>query len=193
MRGLRLVGAAVMVVVLAVPAAAAGEITMNDGGFSPSTVSRGAGGSVTWRKTSGYHNVYSTQGMFSSGSPKSGSFTYSRTFSAGAYPYICAVHPSTMRGWVKVRPTASSGPSGAPFTVTWATTGTNTGSRFTVQYKVGSGRWKTWLSQTSARSAVFGSGGRPARARAGTSYRFRARSHSGDNASSYSPVVSFRP
>jgi plastocyanin len=193
-RGLRQVGlACVLVAALALPAAAAGEVTMNDNGFYPSKVSRAAGGSVTWKKTSGYHNVVSTQKMFSSGSPKTDAFTYTRTFSAGVFPYICAVHPQTMRARVRVKPKVSAAPSGAPFTVTWATSATNTGSRFTVQYRVGSGSWKTWLGQTSSRSAVFGKGGTPVRARAGTTYSFRVRSHSGSNASSYSPVVSFRP
>lgn len=193
MHGLRVVLAAVVVVALALPAAAAGEITMNNSGFSPSRVSRVAGGSVTWRKTSGYHNVMSTQGMFTSGSPKSTAFTYSRTFSAGVFRYICGVHPQTMRAVVRVKPKVGSAPSGAPFTVAWATSATNTGSRFTVQYRVGSGSWRTWLSATSSRSAVFGSGGKPVKPRGGTSYAFRVRSHSGGNASSYSPVVTFQP
>jgi hypothetical protein len=193
-RALRRAGlAGVVIVVLALPAAAAGEITMNDSGFYPSRVARTAGGSVTWKKTSGYHNVVSTQKMFSSGAPKNTAFTYTRTFSAGVYPYICAAHPQTMRGTVRVKPRVSTAPSGAPFTVTWATSATNTGSRFTVQYRVGGGSWRTWLGQTSARSAVFGKGGTPVRARAGTTYSFRVRSHSGSHASSYSPVVSFRP
>lgn len=192
-RGLRLLLAAVMIVAPALPAAAVGEVSMNDGGFSPSRVARRAGGSVTWRKTSGYHNISSTQGMFTSGSPKTTAFTYTRTFSAGTYPYVCAVHPQSMRGSVRVRPRLGSAPSGAPFTVTWATSATNTGTRFTVQYRVGSGSWRTWRSATSTRSAVFGSGGNPVRAKPGTSYSFRVRSHNGSKASSYSPAASFRP
>lgn len=192
-RVLRLLPAAVMVVALALPASAAGEVTMSDSGFSPSRVSRTAGGSVTWRKTTGYHNIASSQGMFTSGAPKTTAFTYSRTFSAGTFPYICAVHPQSMRGSVRVRPRISSSPSGAPFTVTWATSATNTGTRFTVQYRAGSGSWRSWLTSTSARSAVFGSGGSPVRAKSGTSYSFRVRSHNGSSASSYSPVATFRP
>lgn len=191
MRVLRMVVALGMVVVLALPAAAAGEITMSNSGFSPARVTRVAGGSVTWHKTSGYHNVMSTQGMFTSGAPQNSEFTYTRTFSAGKYPYICAVHPQSMRGVVRVRPKVAQAPAGRPFTVTWATAATNTGSRFTVQYRVGGGTWKKWTT-TSATSRVFGSGGQPVRVKPGTTYSFRVRSRSGDNASGFSPPKSFR-
>lgn len=191
-RALQVVLAVLMVAVLATPAAAAGDISMSTSGFSPSKVVRRAGGAATWHKTSGYHNVMSTQGMFSSGSPTNDEFTYSRSFSAGVFPFVCAVHPQSMRGSVRVKPRLGSAPSGTPFTLTWATSDTNTGSTFTVQYRVGKGSWKTWLRRTSARSAVFG-GGRPVTARAGTLYRFRVRSHIADSSSSYSPRVGFRP
>lgn len=191
-RWLQVILGAVMVAVLATPAAAAGEITMSNSGFSPSKVVRRAGGAVTWRKTSGYHNIVSTQGMFSSGSPTNDEFTYSRSFSAGVFPFICAVHPQSMRGAVRVKPSLAAAPSGTPFTLTWATSDTNTGATFSVKYRVGNGSWKTWLRRTSARSAVFGAGG-PVTARAGTLYRFRVRSHSADKSSSFSPKVGFRP
>ena len=194
MRMMRAAVAGVVVVALAMPASAATtEVTVSTSGFSPSTVAKNVGGSVTWRRSGGYHNVYSSQGMFSSGAPTNSSFTFTRTFSSGTFPYICAVHPSTMRGTVRVKPRVGSAPSGTPFTVTWATGATNTGSRFTVQYKVGSGSWRTWRSATSSLSGVFGSGNQPVRAVAGRTYRFRARSLSGDNASSYSPARAFTP
>ena len=179
----------------ATPAAAATtDVSMSQAaGFSPSVVRGRVGDAVTWHKTEGYHNVMSTQGMFTSGSPTESEFTFTRVFSAGVFPYMCAVHPQQMQGSVRIKPRAADGPAGTPFRVSWASSATDTGDRFTVRYKVGDGTWRTWRSSTAARSAVFGRDGNPVAAVAGTTYRFKVKSRSGDDASSYSPVIAFTP
>lgn len=179
---------------LAAPAAAAPTtVAMSESGFSPSAIAGRTGKSVTWQKRSGYHNVASTQSMFTSGSPTSESFNYTRTFSAGTFPFVCQVHPQSMRGTVRVRPRIGSAPAGAAFTVTWASGATNTGSNFLVQYRVGNGSWRTWKSGTTSDRDVFGASGSPLTVRAGTRYSFRVKSRRAGNASSYSPAAVFTP
>ena len=194
MKVARVLVAVVVATALAGPAHAAHEISMSQySGFNPSVVRHRAGATVTWEKTSGFHNVSSRQGMFRSGSPSSEPFTFSRTFSAGRYPYICEVHPQTMTGVVRVKPRLAARPAGRAFTVRWATAATNTGSSFTVRYRVNDGRWRRWFAATTADAAVFGRNRNPVRVVPGRTYSFRVRSRSGDNASSFSPRVTFRP
>ena len=90
-------------------------------------------------------------------------------------------------------PQAVSAPAGLPFTVRWAAPGTNTGNSFDVMYRVGSGPWKTWRNNTSAKSMVFGRGGPVAVAR-GKTYSFKVRSGSAPvgRQSGFSPVKVFR-
>jgi plastocyanin len=193
----RLVPMTALVVVLLLPgmALAAVDVTVDDRAlaFDPERVTRPAGVAVTWHKTGGFHNVASVDGMFRSGPPTSSSFTYTRTFSSGSYRYVCEVHPSQMRGVIRVRPRVRAAPEGLPFTVRWATPATNTGSAFTVRYRVADGSWRTWKRATTAKRAVFGRGGDPVRVRAGTLYSFRVKSLDGDSSSRYSPVRRFRP
>ena len=183
----------VLVIAVAAPAnAAATTVTVRNFSFDPEVVTDQVGGTVTWQNETGtFHNVASTQGMFRSGSAAP-VFTYTRTFSAGTFPYMCEVH-ATMVGRVRIRPRLSSAPDGAPFTVRWAGDTTNTGSSFRVQYRVNGGEWKVWRSSTTADSAVFGRNGAPVTVRRGTTYGFRARSQRNANNSSYSPIVSFTP
>ena len=96
-----------------------------------------------------------------------------------------------MRGTVRVAPTVSSAPAGLNFTVKWAAAGTNTGTSFDVQYRVGSGPFKTWRTNTTAKSLVFGRGGPVAVAR-GKTYTFRVRSGTGARESGFSPVKAIR-
>ncbi len=188
--------AVVAVVSLMVPrvALAAVDVTVDDyaTAFSPERVARPAGVEVIWHKTSGFHNVASADGMFRSGDPTTSSFTFSRTFSSGTYRYVCEVHGPDMRGVIRVRPRVRAAPRGAPFTVRWATPSTNTGSAFTVRYRVGDGRWRTWQRATSSQRGVFGRGGVPVRVRPDTLYSFRVKSLLGDSSSRYSPVRRFR-
>lgn len=189
--------ALLLVVGMAVPAHAATKVvTASGASFSPASIGGPAGTTIRWNNDGGMHNVRSSNGLFSSGSPGSTSWPYTRAFSAGTFGYYCEVHGSAasgMRGTVKVSPRASSAPDGKPFTVRWATSGTNTGASFTVQYRVSAGDWKTWRSSTSASSGVFGKGGSPVSVVSGRTYGFRAKSLKGGSASAYSPVRNFTP
>ena len=131
--------------------------------------------------------------MFRSGDPRTSAFTFTRTFSAGTFPYLCEVHPSQMRGTVRVRPRVSAGPEGTAFTVKWASAESNTGTAVKVQYRVGDGTWQTWKRAATANRGVFGRDAQPLRPRSGTLYSFRVKSLRGDRASAYSPVRRFRP
>ena len=88
-------------------------------------------------------------------------------------------------------PQVSSAPAGLAFTVKWAAAGTNTGTSFDVKYRVGSGPFKTWRTNTTAKSLVFGKGGPVAVAR-GKTYSFQVRSGTGARESLFSPVKPFR-
>lgn len=190
-------GVAVAVGFLAVPPvlAATTNVSANDNRtFSPQTVNPAVGGSIHWT-ASGVddHSVHQNSNVFDSGNPGPG-LDFTRKFSAGTFPYLCEEHGDRgMRGTVRVAPQTLSAPAGLNFTVKWAAAGTNTGNRFDVMYRVGSGPWKTWRNNTSARSMVFGGAGPVAVAR-GKSYSFRVRSGTGTGSiqSDFSPVKSFR-
>ena len=80
------------------------QVSMKDIKFNPSTVTIKAGGTVTWTNDDSVgHDV--TADDFSSGDPGglNGGDTYSHAFKkAGAYDYVCSVHPG-MKGTVKVK------------------------------------------------------------------------------------------
>jgi plastocyanin len=163
--------------------------------FVPANVTEAVGDSVHWFSTADGvdHTVTQDNGVFDTGA-LADAFNFTKKFSAGTYPYHCKKHGDQgMRGTVKVAPQTASAPAGLNFTVKWAASGTNTGNRFDVMYRVGSGAWKTWRNNTSARSLVFGKGGPVAVAR-GKSYSFKVRSGNGTGSiqSGFSPVKSFR-
>jgi len=174
-------------------AAAITSVDVNDGRFfSPRSLSSTVGGSVHWT-ASGIddHSVTQDNFVFDSGAPRA-NLDFTKKFSAGTYPYHCRKHGDQgMVGTVTVLPQVTSAPAGLPFTVKWAAAGTNTGTSFDVMYRVGSGAWKTWRNNTSAKSMVFGKGGPVAVAR-GKSYSFKVRSGSGASESLFSPVKTFR-
>lgn len=164
--------------------------------FNPSSVTSAVGGSVHWLGTPGSaeeHSVRQDAGLFDSGTPAAG-LDFSRTFSAGTFAYHCEKHADQgMTGQVKVAPQVLRGPRGLPFTVKWATAASNTGSRYDVQYRIGAGRWKTWLGNTGLRSKVFGAKSSPVRVRRGKTYAFRVVSRTSSTVKSgLSPVKSFR-
>jgi len=100
----RLTPLAIALALAAAPSAHAAEVTVGDKSFAPADVSINVGDAVTWRWTSGPHNVHVTAGpeKFDSGFKDSGA-TYIHTFTtAGTYSYICDAHPS-MRGAVTAR------------------------------------------------------------------------------------------
>ena len=173
--------------------AATKNVDVNDDrSFSPQSISSAVGGSIHWT-ASGIddHSVTQDNALFDSGAAAP-NVNFTRKFSAGTFPYHCRKHGDQgMRGTVRVAPQALSAPAGLAFTVRWAAAGTQTGSSFDVKYRVGSGAWKTWRNNTSAKSMVFGKGGPVAVAR-GKSYSFQVRSGSGAGESLFSPITSFR-
>ena len=121
---------------------------------------------------------------------------FKMTFSAGTFHYYCRIHGTPnggMDGTIKVPVKLAAKPSGPNFTVMWATSATQTGSKFDVQFRIGSASWHDWHKGTAALKGVFGAAGTPADAALGTKYSFRARSHKGDAVSKWSPVGNFTP
>jgi plastocyanin len=193
---------AVVAAALALPALAFGRaptaIQVKDNFYSPQAPPTRAfqpGSSFQWtRGTAGNpHNVRQDAGLFRSGNPTTGPFSFSVSASAGTYHYYCEVHGSPaggMAGVVKVRPVLSPAPAGNPFTVTWADAATNTGKAFDVRYKVGTGAFKIWKNDTSQLKAVFGRNMKPVPVMAGKTYQFQVRS---EQASNHSKVSGWSP
>ncbi len=168
--------------------AAAQSVLVRDNAFEPASTKAVVGQAVIWAtgaSTAEPHNVREDRKIFYSGRPFEVEFTYRRVFSAGTFHYFCERHGfrrGGMDGTVKVPVTLATAPAGPDFTVKWATSASNTGTKYTIQYKIASGAWKTWKSSTSALKATFS-------ADAGARYTFRARSLKGDAASKWSPVA----
>jgi len=170
-------------------------VQVSDNAFTPGTVAPKLGTGVFWTRATGSvgnHNVAEVGDIFRSGAATTGAIDFLVTFSAGTFNYECEVHP-TMTGIIKVKPKVGAAPTGLPFTVTWATSKTDSGTQFDVQYKIGTGSWKNWKTDTTAFKAVFGKDGSPVTVVAGRKYSFRAASQSGAATSSWSPTTSFTP
>ncbi len=179
--------------------AATKEVKLNDNYFDPPATRVKVGGKVHWSRaasSSDQHNIAQNNRLFRSGDPTPDEIDFTRVFSAGTFPYLCEFHAGQgMTGTVKVPVKLSAAPARKPFTVTWATRKSNTGARFAVQFRVGTGKWKTWKSKTTAKGDVFGKRGSPVKVKSGKKYSFRALSKKakGRGASNLSPVKSFRP
>lgn len=77
-------------------------VTIGDHFIDPVTVVVKAGTTVTWRNSSGQHDVTSRDGLFRS--PTLGD-SYSHTFlQPGRFRYYCSFHQAEMRGEVVVEP-----------------------------------------------------------------------------------------
>jgi plastocyanin len=163
------------------------EVTVDDSFFSPQNVTVTTGGGVSWLKgpTDLSHSVHQLKGLFDSGDPTNNEFQFDRIFSAGTFPYKCEVHGS-MTGKVRSRLQLFMDPEENLPLVTWATDNSQTGGRFDVQYKVGSGEWKNWLKNTIKLEETFGVGGSPVQVVLGKTYTFRARSQKGSEDSKVS-------
>jgi plastocyanin len=177
--------------------AATTEVTVNDNlTFTPAMVTVAVGDDVHWtRPGAGYpHNIVEEHGIFRNGDPQSTPFMYTRTFSAGTFRYFCEVHVgSGMIGFVKVPVTITSGPPGRLFTVRWALSGTDTGSSWDVQFRIGSGNWRAWKNDVTSLKGLFGKNDRPVHVKKGRKYSLRVRSREGSAASRWSPPESFTP
>lgn len=75
---------------------------MGDHFIDPQVLIIRVGTTVTWRNSSGYHDVTSRDGSFKS--PTLGNM-YAYTFTQpGRYPYYCSFHSAEMRGEIIVEP-----------------------------------------------------------------------------------------
>lgn len=91
-------------------AAADGAVRISGFAFSPRTVTVAAGESVTWtNEDRAAHTATGSGGTFDTERLDPGTSTTIVFATAGAYPYVCAIHP-TMTGTVVVR--AADGGSG---------------------------------------------------------------------------------
>jgi plastocyanin len=196
---------AVVLVSLAVlvPGPASGgtaEVAIHDHYYSPASKRVSVGDSVHWFRagdSNGFHNVREDGRLFWSGPSTGGPIDYRVVFSAGTFHYYCSTHGyplevdlEGMEGFVRVPVSISSLPDGLPFMVRWATAASATGTAYDVQFRVGSGKWRTWKKDVTNKKRVFGGDAKPVRVRDGVRYSFRARSQDGPNASGWSPVAS---
>ena len=177
--------------------AATKGVKVEDDRFAPRRVAVRVGDVVHWTRAGDSfnpHNVHQSASLFRSGAVTPGRINFRARFSSGTFPYLCQLHASVgMRGVVRVPAAIGRAPAGLNFSVRWANGRTNTGNRFDVQYRIGSGKWRGWRTNTRSVSGVFGKGGRPVRVVNGKRYSIRARSQKKRGESGWSPVKSFRP
>jgi plastocyanin len=170
----------------AIPANAGGGtagVQVRDDEFDPPTLpvpgeTLFVGDTVVWDwvDTVHPHNVRQVRSLFRSQTESSPSFSFSRTFSAGSFPYQCEIHGAGMFGRVKVVIGQDITPSGLPV-ISWADETTNTGHAFDVQFRIGEdGPWRRWKKDTVAFQGVFGRNDRPVRFNPAKEYWFRTRS-----------------
>jgi plastocyanin len=196
---------AVMVlgVVLLVPGPASGgtaDVAVHDNYFLRRSVQVAVGDPVHWSRAPNSnqpHNVREDGWLFEAPPrPTNGAIDVTFVFSAGTFHYYCETHggpvpgPGNMDGFIRVPVSLSRTPAGLPFTVRWATAASETGTAYDVQFRVGSGPWRTWKKDATNIRGTFGRDGKPVRVRQGVRYSFRARSQDGSNASRWSPVAS---
>lgn len=177
------------------------EVAIQDNYFSPDSNRIAVGDSVHWFRAEDSnqpHNVREDGWLFERPRrPTNGPIDVTFVFSAGTFHYFCETHggpvvgtPGNMDGFIRVPVSLSRSPSGLPFTVRWATDGSQTGTAYDVQFRVGSGQWRTWKKDVTNNKGEFGRDAKPVRVRDGVRYSFRARSQDGPNVSRWSPVAS---
>jgi len=132
--GLAVVGGGV---VLATPSSAA-TVTVDltaANTLDPATLTINEGDTVDFNWVGGFHDVTFDDGTIS-GAPEGGAgVNYSRTFAtAGAFPYICSIHPTTMIGEITVQAaaTTTAAPTTAAPTTAAPTTAAPTTAAVTV-------------------------------------------------------------
>jgi plastocyanin len=144
------------------------------------------------------HNVREKNKLFYSGQPTQ-PLNFTITPSAGTFKYICEIHAVVegMRGTLKVRPDFDVRPEGAPFTVIWGSSESDTGNAYDVRYRVaGTQKWKTWKNDTKSVKGVFGKGRKPVAVNLSKEYELQVRSEKASNpkkASGFSPTLTADP
>jgi hypothetical protein len=177
---------AVMLALPAVAGAAPLQIDVGDDFFSPKRPPARnfeAHRSFRWSNgggTANRHNIRQDDKLFRSGNPTADPFQFAINASAGSYHYYCTLHGSRqggMAGRVKVRPIALTDSLIGQIEVRWASSNTDTGSRFDVRYRVDHRKWKTWKNDTRAFHAAFGRNDRPVNYRPSRhTYKIKVRS-----------------
>jgi plastocyanin len=167
-RSLVISAAAVALALPALAGAVPRQIAVDDDFFSPRNPAArnfAPGPSFRWSNGGGTnrpHNIRQDDRLFRSGNTTTGPINFAINASAGSYHYYCELHRSIgMTGVVKVRPIAVPGSLVGEIEVRWANSGTNTGSRFDVRYRVDQRQWKTWKNDTRGFHASFGHNDRP--------------------------------
>jgi len=161
-------------VLIALPAHAASQVTIQGSAFSPTPITVPQGGSVQWHNaetTSLSHTATSDVGLWTTTTLTPGTTSTAIPFkAAGVYAYHCKIHPF-MHGKVRVPIDVSPASGGAStvFTITLAT-GPRVHWSFDVQKKAGAGLWKIWKTGVTSLSVTFH------HASPGT-WRFRSRLH----------------
>ena len=160
-------------VLIALPAQAASQVTIQGSAYAPTPITVPQGGSVQWHnaETTLTHTATSDVGLWTT--PPLAPTTTSTAIpfkAAGVYAYHCKIHP-VMHGKVRVPIVVSpaSGGPGTVFTITLAT-GSTAHWSFDVQKKAGAGPWKIWKTGVTSLSVTFH------HASPGT-WRFRSRLH----------------
>jgi len=173
-RGFIAVASSALLILIASPAQAASQVTIQDYSFSPTPIAVGQGGSVVWNND-GPHAHTSTSDLASlwdTGTLASGTPSTAVAFpAAGTYAYHCSIHPF-MHGKVRVpiKVSPASGSTSTVFTITLASA-SQTGYSFDVQKKVQpSGSWTFWKTGVTSLSVTF-------HHTSGVSWRFRSRLH----------------
>lgn len=139
------------------------------------------GRSVEWTNDdpANSHIISETSGLWAKGLGIGDTVSGSAA-AAGGFKQSCDGGP--VQAW-KVKIKAEAHPAGPDFKVTWAVAGAKATWHFNVQYRIGSGAWRTWKPNTSMKSATFDGA-------TGKAYGFRSRvinTVSGDR-TGWSPV-----
>jgi len=159
-------------------------------GFDPKIATGAIGDTFHWTNDDSVTHTATQNGplsLWNSGNIAAGNDFSKAVDFAGAYPYHCAIHPTTMKGTVKVPIQVSppSGSAGTTFTVTVADRRAPSGLVYDVQRRKGSGDWTAWKTGITSKAATF----RP-KAQGTWSFRSRVRKTSNNAKSGWSPARS---
>jgi plastocyanin len=159
-------------------------------GFDPTTATGAIGDTFHWTNDDSITHTTTQNGplsLWDSGNLAAGD-TFSKAIDfAGSYPYHCAIHPTTMKGTVKVpiQVSPASGSVGTAFRVTAASVVAPSGFVYDIQRRKRNGDWTAWKTGITSKSATF----RP-KASGTWSFRSRLRRTSNGAKSGWSPARS---
>jgi hypothetical protein len=147
-----------------------GPIAINDDEFAPEVVSNESlgGGQFNWQWGTVFdkHNVRQDNKLFRSGPPTDDDdATFgSIELPAGRYHYYCENHGTKnggMDGLIGIHPTVGV-QTDDYVPVEWAFDNPiRVGNRWDVRYRIGSGKWKTWLKGAKKLEGKFGHNDKP--------------------------------